>query len=47
MLKLLGVFFNLSISNLSKSDFKLDKSVFLTKSDLSTPVAFFKSEFVD
>ena len=43
MLKLLGTFFNLSISNLSISVFKLAKSVFLAKSDVSTPVAFFRS----
>ena len=46
LLKLLGTFLNLSISNLSISDFKLTKSVFLAKSDVSTPVAFFKSNFV-
>ena len=34
------------MSNLSPPDFKLEKSVFLTKSDVSTPVAFFKSTFV-
>ena len=44
--KLFGTFFNLSMSNLSISDFKLAKSVFLTKSDVSTPVAFFKSVFI-
>ena len=33
------------MSNLSTSDFKLAKSVFLVKSDLSTPVVFFKSAF--
>ena len=36
-----GTVFNLSISNSSTSDFKLTKSTFLAKSDLSTPVAFF------
>ena len=44
--KLLGMFFNSSISYLSTSDFKLVKSFFLAKSDLSTLVAFFKSAFV-
>ena len=39
-------FFNLSISNLSTSDFKLTKSLLLSKSDVSTPVAVFKSAFV-
>ena len=46
LLKLLGTFFNSSISKLSTSDFKLAKSVFLAKSDVSTPVAIFKSAFV-
>ena len=41
LFKPLGTFFNLSISNLSISDFKLAQSVFL-----ATPVAFFKSSFV-
>ena len=44
--KLVGVFFNLSISNLSTSDFKLTESVFLSNSDVSTPAVFFKSAFV-
>ena len=39
--KLVGACFNLSISNLSTLDFKLTKSVFLAKDDLSTPAAFF------
>ena len=43
VLKPIGIFFNLSISNLSTSDFKLAKSVFLAKSDVSTPVALFRS----
>ena len=34
------------MSNLSTSDFKLAKSVFLAKDDVSTPVGFFKSVFV-
>ena len=29
----------------SMSGFKLDKSVFLAKSDVSTPISFFKSGF--
>ena len=37
--------FNLSIFNLSASDFKLVKLVFLANFDVSTPVAFFKSAF--
>ena len=45
-LKTLVSFFNLSISNLSTSDFKLAKLVFSAKSNVSTPVAFFKSDFV-
>ena len=35
--------FNFSVSNLSTSDFKLGKSVFLGKSDV--PVAFFRPAF--
>ena len=46
MFKLVGTFFNLSLSNLSTSDFKLAKSTFLEKADVSTPVAFFKSDFI-
>ena len=34
------------MSNLSTSDFRLTKSVFLSKGDMSAPVAFFKSLFV-
>ena len=45
LLKLFGTFLNLSMSNLSTSDFKLPKSVFSAKSDVSTPVAFFKDPF--
>ena len=41
LLKPLGTFLNLF-----KSDFKLAKSTFLAKNDVSTPVAFFKSGFV-
>ena len=43
LLKLLGTLFNFSISDLSTSDFKLAKSVFLAKSNVSTPAAIFKS----
>ena len=45
-LKLLDTFFNLSISKLSTLGFKLAKSLILAKSDVSRPVAFFKSSFV-
>ena len=34
MLKLVGRFFNLSISNLSTSDFELARSTFLAKNDV-------------
>ena len=46
LLKQLGTFFNLSISNLSTSDFKSAKSVFLAKSNVSTTAAFLKSASV-
>ena len=46
LIKLLGIFLYLSISNLSASDSKLAKSVFLAKSNVSTPVAIYKSTFV-
>ena len=36
--KLLGTFFNLSISNPVTSNFKLAKSAFLAKFDVSTPI---------
>ena len=42
-IKPLGTFFNLSMSNLSTSDFKLAKSVFLANSDVSTPVTSYGS----
>ena len=42
-LKLVGTFFNLSISDLFTSDFKLAKSVVLAKSDISD---FFKLAYV-
>ena len=45
LLKLVGKFFSLSIPNLSKLDFKLAKSTFLVKGDVSNPVAFLKSAF--
>ena len=35
--------FKFSISNLSRSDFKLAKSTFFAKDDVSAPIAFFKS----
>ena len=41
MLKLAGIFFNLSISYLSTLDFKLAKSTFLANFDVSTPVVVF------
>ena len=44
--KLVGRFYNLSISNLSTSDIKLAKSTFLAKDDVSVSVVFFKSIFV-
>ena len=46
LFKPFGTFFNLSISNLSTSNFELDQLFFLAKSDVSTPVAFFKADFV-
>ena len=46
LLKLVDTFFKLSMSNLSTSDFKSAKSVFLAKHDVSTPAVFFKSVFV-
>ena len=45
LLKPLGTLFNLSISNLSISDFKLRKSVNLAKDDVLNAVAYFKSAF--
>ena len=45
LLKLVDAFFNLSISNLSRSDFKLAKSVFLGRSNVSSTAALFKSAF--
>ena len=45
LLKSVGTFFNLSISNLSTLYFRLAKSTFLAYFDVSTPVAFFKSAF--
>ena len=40
-LKLVGKFFSLSMSYLSTSGFKLAKSIFLAKDDVSIPDAFF------
>ena len=37
---------NLSISNLSTSDFKFAKFDFISNLDVPSPVAFFKSAFV-
>ena len=45
LFKPFGTFFNLSISNLSTSNFELAQLFFLAKSDVSTPVAFFKADF--
>ena len=41
----LGTFTSLSISNFSKRNFKLAKSLFLAKSDVLTPTVFFKLDF--
>ena len=46
LLKSVGRFFSLSISNLSTLDFKLAKSTFLANVYVSTPVVFFKSAIV-
>ena len=46
LLKSTGVVYNLPISNLSTLDFKLAKSTNLVNFDVSTPVAFFKYDFV-
>ena len=46
LLKLIGTFFNVSLSDLFTSDFKLVKSDFLAKSEVSTLAQFFKSTFV-
>ena len=46
MSKPIGTSYNLSISNLSTSDFELAKSTFLSKSDVSTTLAFVKSASV-
>ena len=45
LFKPFGTFFNLSISILSTSNFELAQLFFLAKSDVSTPVAFFKADF--
>ena len=46
LLKSVGIVFNLSISSSSTIHFKLTKSVFLAKSDISTSVAFFTPDLV-
>ena len=46
LFKPIGTFFDLSISNLSTSDFKVAKSVLLAKYDGSTGAAFLKSVFI-
>ena len=46
LLKPLGTFSNSTISNLSKSDFKLTKSAFLANFDVSTFAVLFKLDFV-
>ena len=46
LLKSTGIVFSLPITNLLISDFKLTKSVFLAKFDVSTPVVFYKSDIV-
>ena len=46
LIKFAGRYFNVSISNLSISDFKLAKGTFLAKDDASILAAFFKSVFV-
>ena len=46
LLKSTGTGTNLSISNLSTSDFKLTKSGFVANFDVSIHVVFFKSVFV-
>ena len=45
MFELVVTFFNLSISDVHISDFKLAKSIFLANFNVSTPVAFSKSAF--
>ena len=44
LLKSRGLVFHPSMYNLPISDFKLAKSDFLEKSDVSTPAVFFKSD---
>ena len=46
LFKPLSTFSNLSISNLSTSNFKLAKSSFLANCDASTPASYFQSDFV-
>ena len=45
LLKSIGTANNLAISNLSTSAFKLTKSDFAARLDVSIPAAFFKSVF--
>ena len=46
LLKSTGAVFNSLISKSSISDIKLVKSSFIVNCEVSTPVAFFKSDFV-
>ena len=46
LLKSAGAVFNSLISKSSISDIKLVKSSFIVNCEVSTPVAFFKSDFV-
>ena len=46
LLEPLAASYNLSISILFTSNLKLPKSVLLAKSDVSTPVSYYKSAFV-
>ena len=46
MFKLVGIFFNLSMSYLPTLYFKLAKSTFLANVDVSTTATFFKSAFI-
>ena len=45
-ISLIIAFFDLSMSTFSTSDFKLAKSIWLAKFDVSTPVAFLVSTLV-
>ena len=46
LFKPVGTFFNLSKSYFTTSDFKLAQSVFLAKSDVSTPATILRSASV-